>query len=144
MFLNSRTSLDPRWTTHHTPVVVGFMLATISVIRKGQGQLSYNQSTGVWTGAFTEIFTGQARVQPYGIIGDELVAQDTTGRRLMRVQVENLSSNVQVDDIVTITTSENSPELVNFTLDVRGTITSSNPWVTDLVCEANVKWAVSE
>lgn len=144
MNLNSRSALDPRWTKHHVPVAVSFMLATIRVIRKGTGQLAYNQSTGTWTGQFTEVFVGQARIQPYGIIRDELVAQDQTGRRLVRVQIENLSSNIQADDIITVTESVDSPELVHFMLDVRETITSSNPWTTDLVCEANVKWADSE
>jgi hypothetical protein len=116
------------------------MIATIKVIRKDPDVApSYDQQTETWTGGFPVIFTGQARIQPYGIIGDQIVAQDTTGRRLMRVQIENLTSNINLDDMIMVTACDNDPELLSFSLEVRGTIGSSNSWVTDLVCEANMK-----
>lgn len=140
MKLNGRSSLDPRWTTHHTSVVAGFMVATIKVIRKNPGSApTYDQATGVWTGDFETIFEGAARVQPYGIIGDQIVAQDTTGRRLMRVQIENLQTGINLDDVLYVTSSPADPELMDFVMEVRGTIGSSNAWVTDLVCEADLK-----
>lgn len=142
MNLNSRTALDPRWTTHHTQVVVSFMLAEIRVIRKNpEVELTYNQETGTYAGDFDVVYEGMARVQPYGIIGDMIVGQDPTGRRLMRVQIEELESGINVDDMIEIITSDESPELTLFTLEVRGTLPSSNAWVTDLVCEANTKHA---
>ena len=87
----------------------------------------------------TTVWTGKARVQPYGIIGDQIVAQDPTGRRLMRVQIEDIAPGILVDDEIEVTASPENPELTNFRMEVRGTISSSNAWVTDLVCEANVK-----
>jgi len=141
MYLMQRTALDPRWTTHHTPVVASFMLASFTAKRKDPGaQPVYDQNTGEWSGTFTDVFSGKARIQPYGIIGDEMVAQDPTGRRLMRVQVDNRSTGIQVDDMIFVTDCPDDPELLNYYLEVRGTIASSNAWVTDIVCEANVKW----
>lgn len=140
MRLNSRTSLDPRWTRHHTPVVAGFMLAEIKVIRKNPtGTVTYNQVTGKYNATMTTVWTGKARIQPFGIIGDMVVGQDTTSRRLMRIQVDALETGVNVDDMVVVTSSPESPELENFHMEVRGTLSSSNPWVSEFVCEADAK-----
>lgn len=141
MNLNGRSSLDPRWVKHHVLPVRGFMIASIKVIRKDPTVVrTYNQSTGQWnTNGFADVFEGLARIQPYGIIGDELVAQDPTGRRLMRVQIESKTTGIQVDDMLNVIACEADPELVNYTLEVRGAISSSNAWITDLVCEANLK-----
>lgn len=140
MGINARTPLHPAWTTHHVPVVEGFMLATIKVTRKGQGTLSYNQATGQYSGAsVTQVWTGQARIQPYGIIGDVNVAQDPTGRRLMRVQVVDKDAGIELDDHIEVTSCPDDPELLNYMLEVRGAIGSSNSWVRDLVCEADLK-----
>lgn len=145
MKLYSRGALDPRWTRHHTPVAADFMLATIKVIRKNPTTTGvrpvYDQATETWTtDAFEEILVDTpARVQPYGIIGDMVVGQDTTGRRLMRVQIENVETAVHMDDIVIVTACPDNPELTKYTLEVRGAISSSNAWLTDLVCEADLK-----
>lgn len=142
MPLNSRSALDPRWTRHHVKPVVGFMVATVKVTRKDPfAELTYNPITRQYSGTFQTIFVGKARVQPYGIIGDQIVAQDPTGRRLMRVQIAELQTGINLDDMVEIIESPNDPELTGFSLEVRGTIGSSNSWVTDLVCEANLKWS---
>lgn len=140
MGANARSALDPRWTQHHVKVVSNFMLATIKVIRRDPSAvLNYNQATGQYDGQFSTIFEGKARIQPYGIIGDVIDAQDTTGRRLMRVQIESKNSGITLDDMLTIVSCPDDPELTQFSLEVRGSIGSSNAWVTDLVCEANLK-----
>lgn len=122
-------------------MVRGFMLATVRVIRKSpNSEPVYNQETGQWTGDFiTVVSSAKARVQPYGIIGDTTVAQDPTGRRLMRVQIESKETGIQLDDMLEVIDSPEDPELTLYTLEVRGAIGSSNSWVTDLVCEANLK-----
>ena len=145
MKLLSRGALDPRWTRHHTPVAADFMLATIKVIRKLPTTVApaptYNQATGTWTGSsfVTVLNNVKARVQQYGIIGDMIVGQDTSGRRLYRVQIENVSTGVEVDDMLTITLCPDNPELVNYVMEVRSAVSSSNAWLTDLVCEVDVK-----
>jgi len=141
MNLHGRSSLDPRWTKHHSKVVSGFMLAEIRVFRKVPGgALTYDQQTSTYTTSnIEEVFSGPARIQPFGIIGDMVVGQDTTSRRLMRVQVEDLETGINIDDMIQVLSSPDAPELETFMLEVRGTISSSNPWVTDIVCEADTK-----
>ena len=144
MKLYARGALDPRWTTHHLPVVASFMLATIKVVRKLPSTESarpvYDPVTKTWSGTFdTVIDNVQARIQPYGIIGDMVDGQDTTGRRLMRVQIESKETSIHLDDQIIILSSPENPELEDYVLEVRGAIGSSNQWVTDLVCEANLK-----
>lgn len=142
MNLHSRSALDPRWTKHHTDVVSSFMLATIEVTRKlSNEQVVYDQETQTYNNVVEVVWTGKARIQPFGIIGDMVVGQDTTSRRLMRVQIDDLQSGINVDDMIRVTASADAPELELFTLEVRGSISSSNPWVTDLVCEADTKHA---
>ena len=147
MKLMSRSALDPRWTRHHTPVAAGFMLATISIIRKAPvtspttPKPVYDQDTGTWstTGVTTVLSNVKARIQPYGIAGDTVVAQDTTGRRLMRVQIENVETGIHMDDMIIVNSCPDNPELTAYTLEVRGAISSSNAWLTDLVVEADLK-----
>lgn len=143
MALNARTSLDPRWTRHHTPVVTGFMLATIRVIRKLpiDGELTYNKDLRKYEGGQFETIVEniQARIQPFGIIGDMVVGQDPTSRRLMRVQIENVQTGINLDDQLFVTDCPDNPDLTGYMLEVRGAISSSNAWLTDLVCEADNK-----
>lgn len=143
MGVNARTALDPRWTRHHTPAAADFMLATVTVRRKtpGDGNLTYNHDTGKWSGGtFNTIVVGaKARIQPFGIIGDMVVGQDTTSRRLMRVQIENVSTGINVDDHIEVTACPDNPELKGYMLEVRGVISSSNAWLTDIVAEADTK-----
>lgn len=141
MGLNSRKPLDPRWTTHHISVPVGFMEARVRVIRKlPNSPRAYDQTTGTWNlDGFVLVFVGLARIQPYGIIGDQLVAQDATGRRLMRVQVKDKTTGIELDDMLLIDSAPDNPELTGYALEIRGAIGSSNAWVTDLVCEADLK-----
>lgn len=147
MNLHSRTALDPRWTRHHVPVVSAFMLATIKVIRKKPSTQSaqpvYDPATRTWTTAAFEtvIENVQARAQPYGITGDMVVGQDTTGRRLIRIQIENVVTGIQVDDMIIVTACPDNPELTYYSHEVRSVVGSSNAWTTNIVCETDVKAA---
>ena len=142
----TRGALDPRWTRHHTPVAVDFMLATVKIVRKLPAteatQPTYNQATGTWipgASIVTVLDDTPARIQPFGIMGDQVVGQDTTGRRLVRVQIEDVQTGIHADDILIVTACPDNPELMSYTIEVRGVISSSNAWLTDLVCEADVK-----
>lgn len=143
MGVNARSALDPRWTRHNTPVAADFMLATIKVIRKlpQDGQMKFDKDTGQFSGASFETIVDsvKARIQPFGIIGDMVVGQDTTSRRLMRLQIENVQTNINQDDMIQILDCPDNPELCDFQLEVRGTISSSNAWLTDIVAEADTK-----
>lgn len=143
MNLNGRSSLDPRWTTHHNSVVAGFMIATIKVVRVDpNGQPVYNYTTKTWdNNGLSTVFEGQARVQPFGIMGDMVVGQDTTSRRLVNVQIDSKETGINLDDILYVTASPEAPELLGYSFEVRGATMSSNAWVTTLVCEADTKRA---
>lgn len=145
MKLYAKGALDPRWTRHHTPTLADFMLATIKVLRNipttAGGRAEYDQVTRKYTGVTSEIVADglKARVQPYGIIGNLVVGQDTTGRRLIRVQIEKVETGIHVDDIIVLTDCPDNPELTYYALEVRGVISTSNAWHTELVCELDVK-----
>lgn len=121
------------------------MLATIKVVRKTPTTAAaapvYNPATRTWSGGtFTTIADNvKARIQPYGIIGDITVGQDTTGRRLIRVQIENTVTGIQPDDHLIVTSCPDNSELTGYLFEVRGALASSNAWHTELVCEADVK-----
>lgn len=140
--LISRGSLDPRWNGHHVEVVKGFMIATINVIRTIAGaKPEYDFDTGKYINDTVEtiLFEHKARVQPFGIMGNILAAQDATSRRLYRVQIEKKSTGIRQDDIVEIVECDDYPELTYFPMEVRNVSTSSNAWLTDLVCEVDQK-----
>ena len=122
------------------------MLAVVKVIRKKPTTETtaptYNQATGTWVpgSAFTTVLDDtKARIQPYGIMGDMVVGQDTTGRRLIRIQIADVETGIHPDDIVIVESCEANPELTKYTFEVRGAVTSSNAWLTDIVAEADVK-----
>ena len=119
------------------------MLATSRVVRKlpRDGELKYDKVTGTYNGGQFEtvIDNVKARIQPFGIIGDMVVGQDTTSRRLMRVQIENVETGINLDDMIEVISCPDNPELTTFGMEVRGSISSSNAWLTDLVVEADTK-----
>lgn len=142
MNLNGRSSLDPRWVTHHVSVVEGFMLATVKIVRLDKtAEPVYNYTTKTYTAPTITVFEGKARVQPFGIMGDMVVGQDTTSRRLVHVEIASKETDANVDDILYITDCPEAPELRDYTLEVRGSVMASNAWVTRLVCEADTKHA---
>lgn len=141
MHLNSRKSLDPRWTSHSGQVVVGFMNVTVLVRRKlTDTPLVYDPATKQYNNPFEQIHTGPARVQPYGINLDLEVGLDPTARRLVLVQLEGKDLGIITDDILTVTAAENNQELLQYQFDVRGSLGSSLEWTTNLVCEADLKY----
>ena len=143
MALNNRSALDSRWTRHQTPVAEDFMLATITVQRKkpNDGGVTYDPTTGEYSnaGVVNIIEHVKARIQPFGIIGDMVVAQDTTSRRLMRIQIARVDTDINQDDMIVVEECPDNPELCDFQIEVRGTISSSNAWHTDIVAEADTK-----
>lgn len=124
------------------------MIATITVIRKLPTTeaipATYNQATETWvpgTSIHTIVKDVSARIQPYGIMGDMVVGQDTTGRRLIRVQIADRETGIHADDMLMVTHCADNPELKSYTFEIRGVVSSSNAWLTDIVAEADVKGA---
>lgn len=141
--LNRRASLDPRWTKHFYKPTVGFMTAHIEILRLDKTiDPIYNPETRTYEYTSETVFNGMARAQPFGIFGNMNVGQDTTGRRLMRFQVISKDTGVNIDDQINILEAEGELEFFNY--DVRSTVTSSNPWLSDFVAEADLKGNFSE
>lgn len=144
--VNGRSSLHPRWSTHHVRTIDGFKTVSVEVVRRTDPKtnLQYNAATGTYTDAYTVIHTGIARIQPYGINLDIELANDPTARRLTLVQLQGKDLGIRTGDIVRITTSTNNPDLENYVFDVRGSLGSSVQWGTNLVTEANLKAGVQQ
>lgn len=138
-----RTALHPLWTKHHTSVAVAFMLGNAIFYRKAHGinTAVYNPVTRKWDGGREKIWEGKIRLQPFGLAGDQMVAQDPTGRRVYRAQIETRESGIQVDDQMYLTEIEfdSAPEMLNYVGEVRSTVTSTNSWLTDMTIEFDVK-----
>lgn len=116
------------------------MLATVKIVRKSAGApVVYDQATRTYTADTFIVYEGKARVQPYGSPQDTVVGQDTTARGMIRVQIEEKNIGAEVDDVVFITASPEAADLTNYTLEVRGSVPSSNAWITDLMCEVDTK-----
>lgn len=143
MPLNSRKSLDPRWVTQTgTKVAAGFMVATIRVIRKSaDSPLTYDQDTRTYSGGYDTIWSGPARIQMTSFSSPELVAQDQSYRQTIRVQIKDLNTDIRVDDGVQVVDSPYDTSLLKYRITVKGTMGTSNPWLTDLVCDADQKHA---
>lgn len=142
MGINARSSLDPRWVTHHTRTIDGFKNCTVLIVRRDQdAEPVYNKSTRTYTNVGDEVYTGRARIQPYGINLDLELANDPTARRLVLVQIEGKNLDIRTDDLLSVLTVDagNNDDLIQYRYDIRGSIGSSLEWGTNLVCEANLK-----
>ena len=140
MGINARRSLDPRWVDHHTRTIDGFKNCTVQITRRNLNvPIEYDPDTKEYTNAYTVVYTGQARIQPYGINLDLEVANDPTARRLVLVQITGKNLGIETDDMLTVTAAENNTDLMLYKYDVRGSLGSSMEWGTNLVTEANLK-----
>ena len=64
MALNTRSSVDPRWVTHHSPVEDGLTLAYIEIFKPNNSDKQYDPITNTWTTDSTVLYKGWARIQP--------------------------------------------------------------------------------
>ncbi len=140
MGINARKSLDPRWVKHFVRTIDGFKNCTVQITRPNPTAAPiYDQNTSSYTDQSTVIYTGLARIQPYGINLDLEVALDPTSRRLVLVQLAGKDLGIQNDDVLIVTASDNIQDLTLYRFDIRGSIGSSMEWGTNLVTEVNLK-----
>jgi hypothetical protein len=143
MGINARKSLHPQWVNHHVRTIDGFKNCTVQILRRVPGvDIVYNKVTRTYdTGTYTEIYTGEARLQPYGINLDLENGNDPTARRLVLAQLQGKDTGVTTDDILHVIAAENNTDLLLYDFDIRGAIGSSMEWGTNLVMEVNLKVA---
>lgn len=143
MGINARKSLDPRWVDHNRAVIDGFKNCTVTIYRPASNTTDpkYNFTTGEWeNGVGTEVYSGPARIQPYGINLDLEVGLDPTARRLVLVQLQGRNLGIRNDDMLVVTATDGKhDDLKKYKFDIRGSLGSSLEWGTNLVCEANLK-----
>lgn len=140
MGINSRASLHPRWVNHHTRTIDGFKTCTVRISRRNPAtDISYDPDTQEYTNAYSVVYEGLARIQPYGINLDLEVANDPTARRLSLIQIQGKNLGIETDDMLVVTATDNNTDLEHYKFDIRGSLGSSLEWGTNLICEANLK-----
>lgn len=149
MALNSRPSLDPRWSYHNRSVAKSFMNSVVSIYHQGLAGTEYNAVTGEWTSAASVIWSGKARIQPVSTAKDVAVMTNDSAIKKVRIQIDFagntvVGSNGQMVDIrpgdyLLVTSSPTDPLLANFIYVVQDVLNSSSPWQRTLMCEVNLE-----
>lgn len=154
MALNARRAIDPRWLTHHRRTAEGFMLRTIEIYVQDSPAAGWDPATNELIGGTrTMIWDGRARVQ-----GNKdwrarsvLAAGDPQMVHYVRVQIpftkDGPVPHIPVDAIIEVKAADpdsnwrHDDDLGAYTLRVRNTVNSSNPWVRNLLCGVDVSEA---
>lgn len=144
MGINARKALHPRWVSHHIRTIDGFKNCDVKIVRRTGIEPELNTGTGLYTNldlVFEDVYSGRARVQPYGLNFDIDLANESTSRRLILVQLEGKNLGIRNDDILSVTgvDEDNNLDLMDYTFDIRGSVGSSLEWGTNLVAEINLK-----
>lgn len=149
--LNSRLSQDPRWTRHHRTVVEGWMSADV-VIERQQGVPVWDPvSNDLISGSIVELWRGAARVQGNKDwrVRNIQSASDPQFDQFVRVQIPldgaNPPPRVEAMDIIRVVPPDDpnsqwyhDPDLEFWTMRVRNTVNSSNPWLRNILAVIDV------
>lgn len=149
--LHARRALDPRWIVHHRRVPAGFMIHPISIYRMVDQEVVRDPITGEYTvGELTLLWQGDARVQPNKDWRARNVesANDPQMVHYTRVQIQsprhNPTPTFRVADVVVceeVTDTEDwvfNHDLEAWTMYIRNAQNSSNRWLTNLLCSADL------
>ena len=115
------------------------MNTKVFIRRRGTGDPVYDKVTKNYTVPMTVVYSGAARIQPYGLNFDIEVGLDPTSRKLVLVQLEK-NVDARVGDYIIVESVENVDQsLRKYGLEVRGAISGSLTWGTQLICEVDQK-----
>jgi hypothetical protein len=141
--------MDPRWTTHHSPVEDGFALAYIEIFKPNNATKVYDETTNTWTVESSVLYKGWARVQPNRPFTSFDSSNDFVPSSAKDVAVFfNIHKN-EIEDfdgsIADIRPSHEmriiqcpfDAQMINFKYTVKSVINSSNTWSRGIVCEVN-------
>lgn len=153
MALNTRPSIDPRWSFYNSGVEKALRLASVQIYNPDSSTSVYDPETNTWSGETSLIWIGKARIQPrsssarLGASGNIITAIDPGASQIVEVHIglrENQleGSNGNMPDIrpghrMLVSDSPLDQNLKNFEFVVRSVINSSNPWHRALLCEVN-------
>lgn len=148
--LNSRRSMDPRWITWHRTVPEGWMNADV-VIQRADVDPVWNPETNELVGeGLTDLWEGRARIQPNKDwrVRNVQSASDPQQDQYVRVQIplrkDGVVPHFYPGDIIRARADDPDSiwfydgKLDRFTLRLRNPINSSNPWVRNLLCIADL------
>lgn len=156
MALNARRSLDPRWLTHHRRVVKGFMLREVVIfaLSTDAPAARWDPLTNTLVGGDRQLlWEGQARIQGNKDWRARSItsASDPQMVQYVRVQIpfgpDNPVPHIPVDAVVEVqpvdpdSTWVHDDDIMAWTLRVRNSVNSSNPWVRNLLCGTDVSEA---
>lgn len=149
--LNMRRALDPRWSRHHKSVPEGFMIHPVIIYRMDGTTPSMDPVTGEITGGdLLTIWTGDARIQPNKDWRARFVesASDPQMVHYTRVQIPAPTltppPSFRVGDLVVAQEVEDTEDwtfnhdLSAWTMFVRNVQNSSNRWLVNLLCAADL------
>jgi len=126
------------WSAHHQPTAEGQMTATGSLSHPPSGEpTGWNEQAGRSVyGAASEYWSGPVRVQRGGQ-GQAVV--DGDGRQVTlrgyQVSVPSTVVEVRVNDLLTVATCGEDPDLVGRVLRVVDVRYGSLRWQRDLICD---------
>lgn len=132
----------PEWVAALQHVPETAMAATITVVRPGAGQPTYDPETDTWTDpAGTTLYSGKARVQPIRSEVQRERPGDTTKVLAIRfsVPVSSINTSIQFHDVVTVTASPMNTTLLGYTYYVTDPVDSSNPLEKTFHAEINLE-----
>lgn len=142
MALNTRGSVDARWTTHNRGAVRALQLATVTIFNANSSLKEYDPTENSWTGTSTTKYTGRARVQPVNAVNESGDNYNPTFIKTVRVQIDaatSTSADIRPNDRMRVTACASNPALLGFVFIVTDVLNSSNPWERTLLCKVDTE-----
>ena len=149
MALNTRSSVDPRWVTHHSPVEDGLTLAYIEIFKPNNSDKQYDPITNTWTTDSTVLYKGWARIQPnrpfttFDSSNDFVPASAKDVAVFFNIHKNDIDgydggiADIRPGYEMKVVSAPNDEQMVNFKYTVKSVINSSNNWSRGIVCEVN-------
>ena len=149
MALNTRGAVDPRWLTHNQPVGYALQLATVRIYNPAAEGQVYDPATNTFSGSFTDLYTGQARIQPISTPSDTPEEYNPTMLQTVRVVLplgkntltgsDGVVPDIRPNDKMVVTSSPYNEQLEKFSYMVIGVMNSSNAWERTLLCRVDTE-----
>lgn len=127
--------IGPDWQTHHEPVALGQLTATISIYVPDQVGARPVGADRTGYGAPTLIYTGPGRVQAHDIGGRVEVrnaADALTTKGAYQITLPKIETELKVNYLIVVDADADNPQLVGLTFILVDFGRSSLSWQLDL------------
>lgn len=149
MALNTRGSVDPRWLSHNQSVGYALQLATVRIYNTEAGEQTYDPATNTFSGSTSDLYTGQARIQPISNPTDTAEDYNPTALQSVRVVIplnkntldgtDGVVPDIRPNDRMVVSSSPYNSTLEKFVYTVIGVMNSSNAWERTLICRVDTE-----